>query len=194
MNAPRLPESWSKPVAAWFAALDAAVRQAKDDRSAYVAAQKAIERIPDVLPEMDVAALADWFEAALGGYAVAGALASKLAGPAPKTEFLSAEPLDFGIKLAPFAEAVTRLDFRRPIGAALRSWEWEQVPRELRERAQFSAGVESAQLLAEIQARVRRRLAIETEKLGNGRERFENRDTFIAEIRDLAKSPIRAWP
>lgn len=183
-----LPSSWSKPVADWFAALEQSVRQANGDRAAFEAARKAVEALPELLGKMDVAALTDWFEAVLGAFAVAGALSSKLDEDNERTVFLSADPFDFGIKLAPFAEAVTRIDARRPIGSAMRSAEWEMLPRALRDRAQFSAGVESVQLLNEIQARARRRLSIETEKLGNGNERFESRDTFISEIRDMAKA------
>lgn len=185
---PTLPASWSEPVAVWFAELEAAIRHAKDDRAAYVAAQKALDRLPDLLGAMDIEALAQWLEAAMGGYAAAGALSSKLDRAEERTTHLSAAPDDFGIQLLPFEQAVSKIDLRRPIGAAIRSEEWEQVPRALRERAQFSAGVESVQLLNEIQARSRRRLNVETEKLGNGNERFENRDTFIGEIRELAQS------
>lgn len=187
MNPKPLPESWSKPVAAWFAALERAVRQAKGDREAFAAAQKAVDVLSDLLDDMDLDALADWFEEALGGYAAAGALSSKLAREEKPLAFLSADPGDFGIELVPFGEAVSKIDKKLPIASAIRSAEWATLPRDLRNRAQFSAGVESVQLLNEIQTRARRRLNIETEKLGNGNERFENRDTFISEVREMAE-------
>jgi hypothetical protein len=183
-----LPSSWTQSVADWFAALDRQVRQAKDDRAAYLVAQKAVDSLPVLLNEMDVEALADWFEEVFGGYALAGAMSSKAARGEEPLAFLSADPDDFGITLAPFADAVAMLDEKLPIASSIRSAEWGQVSRELRNRAQFSAGVESVQLLNEIQTRARRRLSLETEKLGNGNERFENRDTFISEVREMAQN------
>ncbi len=188
MNAKPLPSSWSKPVASWFADLERDLAKAEDGRAAFVITQKALAELPGLLGAMDMEALADWFEIALGGFAVAGAMSSKLARDADPVAFLSADPTDYGIVLAPFKDAVLKIDQKLPIGSAIRSAEWETIPRDLRNRAQFSAGVESVQLLNEIQTRVRRRLSLETEKFGDGRERFENRDTFISEIREMAEN------
>ncbi len=55
------------------------------------------------------------------------------------------------IVIAPVAEAVLNMDSKTPIGSVLRSADWAQVPIDLRNRAQFSAGVESARVLNRIQ-------------------------------------------
>ncbi|MHB9007004.1 MAG: hypothetical protein ACYDC1_08730 [Limisphaerales bacterium] len=51
----------------------------------------------------------------------------------------------------PFALAVQRLNGKTPIGSKLRSAEWAGVPLALRERAQFTAGIESARIVQGIQ-------------------------------------------
>ena len=95
------------------------------------------------------------------------------------------------IEIAPLQEAIAKIDAKTPVGSALRSKEWEHVPLALRERAQFSAGVESARVLAAIQDRLRRAIAMQREVVGHdaqGREKtaLMDRDTFIAEVRKIA--------
>lgn len=51
------------------------------------------------------------------------------------------------VKPMPFAEAVEKLGSQSPIGAALSSSEWSDLPVELRENAFFSANVESVRFL-----------------------------------------------
>ncbi|MBL9174135.1 MAG: hypothetical protein JNL10_11415 [Verrucomicrobiales bacterium] len=51
------------------------------------------------------------------------------------------------VKPAPFKEALQKLGQRTPIAADLSSYEWSQVPVALRERAMFSAHVESLKFL-----------------------------------------------
>lgn len=51
------------------------------------------------------------------------------------------------VKPMPFAEAIDKLGAQSPIGAALSSSEWSDLPVELRENAFFSANVESVRFL-----------------------------------------------
>lgn len=92
-----------------------------------------------------------------------------------------------GLTIAPLAEAVAKLDARTPIGAALRSDQWAEVPLALRERAQFSAHVESVRLLAAIQEKLRTRLALAREQVAHG-EALVDRSSFIADIRAIAET------
>ncbi len=55
------------------------------------------------------------------------------------------------LTLQPVAEALLHLSEKTPVGSTLRSAQWAQVPRALRNRAQLSAGVESARVLNRIQ-------------------------------------------
>jgi hypothetical protein len=95
--------------------------------------------------------------------------------------------LTAAVTVAPLAEAVAKLDARTPIGAALRSDQWADVPLALRERAQFSANVESVRLLSAIQEKLRTRLTLAREQVANG-EAFVDRSSFIADIRGIAKA------
>ena len=54
------------------------------------------------------------------------------------------------VKPAPFKEALQKLGTRAPISADLSSAEWSQVPVAFRERAMFSAHVESARFLQRV--------------------------------------------
>lgn len=55
------------------------------------------------------------------------------------------------LTLQPIAAAVLHHSEKTPVGSALRTREWAEVPLALRNRAQFSAGVESARVLNRIQ-------------------------------------------
>lgn len=83
----------------------------------------------------------------------------------------------------PNRDAVEKLLARVPVGSRLRSAEWAAVPLALRERAQFSAGVESVRLLGEIQAKLEQALR-QTREGGTGMFR----DRFIAEVRSVAEA------
>lgn len=89
--------------------------------------------------------------------------------------------------LIPLRDAVKSINARTPIGSTLRSREWELVPVQLRQRAQFSAGVESARVLAAIQHRLSGQIALGREQLGNGKSAIFDRSSFIDSIRAIAR-------
>lgn len=94
--------------------------------------------------------------------------------------------LTAGITFAPLAEAVAKLNAKTPIGARLRSAEWENMPLALRERGQWSANVESVKLLATIQDKLTKRIGLLREQVANG-DALVDRSSFIADIRAMAE-------
>lgn len=91
------------------------------------------------------------------------------------------------IEIAPLPEAVAKLEAKSPVAAALTSAEWSGVPLALRERAFFSARVESERLLAEMQKRIGQALTLARVEVGDGKTALMDRDSFIAEVRKLAE-------
>lgn len=100
------------------------------------------------------------------------------------------------LQFAPLADAIARLSAKTPIGSALRTKDWQGVPgdptrpgipAQLRETAQFSAGVESARVLQAIQDRIKRELSLETEDLGDGESIGFSRSRFIDTLRTIAR-------
>lgn len=89
-------------------------------------------------------------------------------------DFSTAEPL---------LEAVRSLGTKSPIGALLSSAEWAALPVELRDRAFFSAMVESERFLSEAQRRILQRLTLERDALDGGR--VMERGRFIEELQEL---------
>lgn len=77
----------------------------------------------------------------------------------------------------PFQEAVDRLDARTPVGANLRTREWDRVPAAIKDRAFFSAGVEDTRILSEMKARIDSDLRL------NPDQRFNGRSGFVADMR-----------
>jgi hypothetical protein len=68
----------------------------------------------------------------------------------------------------PFAEAIDKLGAQSPVGAALSSSEWSDLPVELRENAMFSAYVEDLRFLQTMQDSVGNYLAANTKTLADG--------------------------
>lgn len=89
--------------------------------------------------------------------------------------------------LIPLRDAVDSISARTPIGSVLRSADWARVPVALRQRAQFSAGVESARLLQSIQDRLQAQIKLQREQLANGKTATFDRSSFIDEIRRIAR-------
>lgn len=88
------------------------------------------------------------------------------------------------LTLQPISDAVAKLSSRTPVGATLRSEEWERVPVEIRERAQFSARIENARVLDRVQKGL-------TDILSQTRDAngvIEDRSRFIAELAKLAEA------
>ncbi len=90
-------------------------------------------------------------------------------------DFTTAQPLE---------EAIKSLGKRSPIGALLSSAEWERLPIEIRERAFFSARVESERFLADAQRRIMQRVRLERDAIEQG-GRVMERGRFIEEMQDL---------
>jgi len=100
------------------------------------------------------------------------------------------------LQFAPLADVLARLSAKTPIGSLLKTADWQGVPgdplrpgvpAQLRETAQFSAGVESARVLQAIQDRIKRELSFETEDLGDGESIGFSRSRFIDKIRHIAR-------
>jgi hypothetical protein len=72
------------------------------------------------------------------------------------------------IKPMPFTEAVNKLGQQSPIGAALSSSEWSDLPVELRENAFFSANVESVRFLQTAKDSINDFLSSNTRPLPDG--------------------------
>ena len=87
--------------------------------------------------------------------------------------------------ILPLADAVERLSAKTPIGSVLKSSEWASVPIALRERAQFSAGVTSVNLLQTIQDRLSGQVQMQREQLANGKQATFDRSSFIDAIRTI---------
>ena len=90
------------------------------------------------------------------------------------------------IKLQPLAQAAARISDKTPVGSVLRTAEWSRVPLALRERAFFSAGVESARFLSDARQGVLDVLTFAREKTRGG-DALIDRSSLIAKLRDVAK-------
>lgn len=84
----------------------------------------------------------------------------------------------------PLQEAVDSLGRKSPLGIALSSEQWATLPVEIRDRAFFSAQVESERILAEAQRRIMQRVKLERDKIEDG-GRVMERTRFIEEMGDL---------
>lgn len=91
------------------------------------------------------------------------------------------------ITLQPLTEAVQQISRRTPVGSALSSAEWQEVPLALRQTAQFSARVSSARVLQSIQDRMQGLISLSRERLGDRRTATFDRGSFIDAIRGIAR-------
>lgn len=87
-------------------------------------------------------------------------------------------------KPIPFSEAIDRLQQRRIIPSSARTAQWGTLAAELRERAFFSARVESARLLQSMHDYLGDYLA--ESRLPDGSLRAQGRAEFVANMRELA--------
>lgn len=88
----------------------------------------------------------------------------------------------------PFHEAIDKLGDKSPIGAALSSAQWSAVPVALRERAMFSASVESIRFLARTQELLGDFLEAKRETLPTGEVALKTggRAQFVQAMREFA--------
>ena len=173
-----LPAAWLQPVCDLFAKIEAAA-----DRGDLSQLSILISQIPDAYSTMDHAALEDALTRAMGAAAIAGALTSRAE---EVVTGLAADEYEAGVAFLPLEEAAAYLDRKTPVGSALNSLEWGNVPAELRNRAMFSAKVESARFLSAARDRLAAEMRIQREDLANGKQRLFNRDNFVATLRDIA--------
>ncbi len=91
--------------------------------------------------------------------------------------------MPFGIKVQPWAEAVAKISAKTPLGSTLRSDQWDQQESAIREAAFFSARVESARLLSDMQRSIVD--ALSGNKTPGGA--LMDRGRFISDMRKLAQ-------
>ena len=196
-----VPASWARPVVQWMEALDGIVRSkgniAVTDGLLIAWIWNHVESIPALMDSMDHAALANVLEKGMASAVVEGA-ANSLAKIGRGSHFVATDlsaslfPLAApDVAFGPIAEAVAKLDRRSPVAVKLTSAEWAKVPVALRERAQFSARVESARFLQAIQDKVSGRLAWATERIAksdtaSGGNALFDRSSFIFDMRAIA--------
>jgi hypothetical protein len=96
--------------------------------------------------------------------------------------------MPFPITIAPNPLAQDKLRRKSIVPSAKRTAEWERMPVEFRERAQFSAGVESARFLSAIQEKLEKIVGLQKEKLANGKDATISRSDFISDLRKVALS------
>lgn len=90
------------------------------------------------------------------------------------------------ITLQPLGEAMNRISDKTPVGSVLRTAEWSRVPLALRERAFFSAGVESARFLSDARQGVLDVLTFARESTPGG-DALIDRSSLIAKLREVAQ-------
>lgn len=191
-----VPASWARPVAEWMRDIEALANVSQTDSEFLVAVARHIDRLPLQLDHMDHDALAAVIEKGMAAAVVEGA-ANSLAKIGERlrsivTALSSMVPIASpGVTFGPIAEAVAKLDRRSPVAVKLTSSEWSKVPVALRERAQFSARVESARFLQAIQDKVSGRLAWATERIAKsdtaaGGNALFDRSSFISDMRAIA--------
>jgi hypothetical protein len=90
----------------------------------------------------------------------------------------------------PFAEALDKLGAQSPVGAALSSSEWSDLPVELRENAFFSANVESVRVLQAMKDSLGDYLAANTKRLDDGQTLLATggRAAFVDQMQKLLAS------
>lgn len=179
-----LPAAWSAPVADRLSRLVRELQAAATPAAVEAAWMQALQDAAS-LP-VDPAPLAAWMEEALGAHAAAGLADSALARASTTTTALAADPVALGVEMAPFEQAVERMQSRTPVASLARTAQWAQVPSMLRQRAFFSAGVESANFLERTRKLLEMRAGLEQMRLGNGKAVWMDRDNFIDAARKIA--------
>lgn len=96
--------------------------------------------------------------------------------------------MPFPIAIAPNPLAEDKLRRKSIAPSPMRSAQWQRMAVEFRERAQFSAGVESARLLQSIQDKLLQIVGLQREKLADGKTATISRSDFISDLRKVALS------
>lgn len=82
-----------------------------------------------------------------------------------------ARPVALAANFAPLEEAIGKIRSKTPVASAMRTAQWADVPIQIRNRAQFSAGVESARVMQDIQRKLEADLGWKP-GVAKGREAF----------------------
>lgn len=90
-----------------------------------------------------------------------------------------------GILMGVDPRARDRIERKVPVLSELKSAQWLKMPLALRERAQFSAGVINARVMAGVQSRLLQIVREERENLANGKTAVLDRRNFVSQIRDI---------
>jgi phage gp29-like protein len=173
---------WLAPLQPFFSDLERNVQSlgTTDDILTYLEGKVAL--LPTLLPQMDYQSLATILEAAMGSSVLTG-LENSLQQTDAVNELSFAAPTSL-------TDAIELLDAKTPVGSILRSRDWLRVPLALRQRAQFSAGVESIKVLQRIQDSLSAAINLEREAQradGTSPGIYKmDRQKFIADIRELA--------
>jgi hypothetical protein len=88
--------------------------------------------------------------------------------------------MNVGVSIDPFELAVQRLAGKTPVASALRTAEWREVAIGLRERAQFSAGVTSMDVMRSIQGLLEEWVTLGRDNPGQA---FMDQSKFVADMR-----------
>lgn len=84
------------------------------------------------------------------------------------------------VSTSPWQAAIDRLNTRTPVGSALRTADWADVPVALREQALFSAGVENARILGTMREKLLEGMS-QARPDGTGMDRAR----FVADLRQV---------
>jgi len=91
-----------------------------------------------------------------------------------------------GVAFTAIADAVKKLGAKTPVVSRLRSADWLKMPLALRERSQFSAGVENIRAMATIQDKLLKRVAMQREAVAHGTAGV-GRLSFIADLKKVIR-------
>jgi phage gp29-like protein len=194
---PDMRREWLAPLRAWFTSTETALQSdLLTDEEVLRLVDVRVAQLPELIKQLDLPAYANALEAALGS-AVVNGLAEAVAiqgGPvlANSRRLALANAVEFFGTPKPLADAVAQLGGKTPVGSILRTRDWDRMPLALRQRGQFSAGVESVRLMQRIQDALKDNITLarnEARADGSSPGKFRmNRQKFIADMRDVAIS------
>lgn len=167
---------WAGPLFKWFADVEDAAKNTLGDASML----NAVAKLADDIPIPDFISLADDMAQEM----------ERAAGAQLETEIIKQDSISrYSVDnpgFAPLADAIAKIAAKTPIASKLRTVEWARVPLALRERGQFSAGVESIRVMGEVQKKILARVSHARELLENGKEAYVSRESFILDMRQIA--------
>lgn len=169
-----LLNTWANPLIVHIRELIRIIQETPGDASMLSAAAKHLKSIP--LPDIDSLA-DDMYDA------MARASNEEIVNRVWMTRKNGIHA--FAIAFDPIQEAIDKLGTKTPVASKLKTAEWARMPLALRERSQFSAGVESIRVMGAIQNKLMLNLQQRQEQLSNGKMAYISRDAFIGDIRQI---------